>query len=124
MHICSSWLYTWLPTSISRPARDKGKQISYQLIPKYIFFFKYYFLVLIILLSLFSDIFLLKRVADPIQNQPIVRLQFSSLGLVPKKDGDLRLIHHISYPEGHSISILLIQGPVLFITQALMRQQA
>lgn len=61
MHICSSWLYTWLPTSISRPARDKGKQISYQLIPKYIFFFlQYYFLVLIILLSLFFDIFLIK----------------------------------------------------------------
>lgn len=90
----------------------------------YLFFLQYYFSLLIILLSLFFDIFLLKRVADPIQNQPIVRLQFSSLGLFPKMDGDLRLIHHISYPEGHSISILLIQGPVLFITQTLMRQQA
>jgi hypothetical protein len=28
----------------------------------------------------------------------------SPIGVVPKKDGDMRLIHHLSYPDGYSIN--------------------
>lgn len=35
---------------------------------------------------------------------PFPTLQVSPLGMVPKKDGDYRLIHHLSYPEAASIN--------------------
>ncbi|XP_062616416.1 uncharacterized protein LOC134278108, partial [Saccostrea cucullata] len=46
----------------------------------------------------------LKRVAGPFLHPPIPNLQVSPLDLVPKKDGDMRLIHHLSYPENKSIN--------------------
>lgn len=101
MHICSSWLYTWLPTSDNIKA--SGEQAKAKISSAYtkisLFLLQFYFLSFY-----FFPTFLLERVADPIQNQPFVKLQFAPLGLVPKKDGDLRLIHHLSYPEGHSIN--------------------
>lgn len=44
------------------------------------------------------------RVAGPFDTPPFSSLQVSPLGLVPKKDGDWRLIHHLSYPEEKSIN--------------------
>lgn len=46
----------------------------------------------------------LNRVAGPFPQPPFVNLQVSPLGLVPKKDGDMRLIHHLSYPNEDSIN--------------------
>lgn len=46
----------------------------------------------------------LGRVAGPFLNPPFPTLQVSPLGLVPKKDGDFRVIHHLSYPEHRSIN--------------------
>ena len=44
------------------------------------------------------------RVAGPFKHLPMPNLQISPLGLVPKKDGDFRLIHHLSYPQDQSIN--------------------
>ena len=44
------------------------------------------------------------RVAGPFLDRPFSTLQISPVGLVPKKGGDFRLIHHLSYPEGKSIN--------------------
>jgi hypothetical protein len=47
------------------------------------------------------------RIAGPFDTRPIASLRVSPLGLVPKKDGDFRLIHHLSYPEGSSVNDFL-----------------
>lgn len=47
---------------------------------------------------------LLQRVGGPFDSPPFHSLQVSPLGLVPKKDGDFRLIHHLSFPEYDSIN--------------------
>jgi len=45
------------------------------------------------------------RVAGPFESPPFQNLQISPLGLVPKKTpGEMRVIHHLSYPEGTSIN--------------------
>lgn len=44
------------------------------------------------------------RVAGPFLSIPFPNLQISPVGLVPKKDGDFRLIHHLSYPKNKSIN--------------------
>ncbi|XP_048761600.1 uncharacterized protein LOC125670455 isoform X1 [Ostrea edulis] len=49
----------------------------------------------------------LGRVAGPFIEPPFPTLQVSPLGLVPKKDGDYRLIHHLSYPENASINYFI-----------------
>ena len=49
----------------------------------------------------------LGRVAGPFPQPPFPTLQVSPLGLVPKKDGDYRLIHHLSYPENASINYFI-----------------
>lgn len=49
----------------------------------------------------------LGRVAGPFKQPPFPTLQVSPLGLVPKKDGDYRLIHHLSYPEAASINFFI-----------------
>ena len=46
----------------------------------------------------------LGRIASPFVNPPLHDLRLSPLGLVPKKDGNLRIIHHLSYPKGSSIN--------------------
>lgn len=46
----------------------------------------------------------LGRMAGPFITRPIYNLKLSPLGLVPKKDGSMRLIHHLSYPPGMSIN--------------------
>lgn len=60
---------------------------------------------------------LIKRVAGP-----FVSLQVFPLSLVPKKDGDIRILHHLSYAYEHFINVLF-PVPVWFITEALTRQQ-
>lgn len=60
---------------------------------------------------------LIKRVAGP-----FVSLQVFPLSLVPKKDGDIRILHHLSYAQEHFINVLF-PVPVWFITEALTRQQ-
>lgn len=47
---------------------------------------------------------MLERVGGPFEYPPFPSLQISPLGLVPKKDGDFRLIHHLSFPEHQSIN--------------------
>ncbi|XP_060587839.1 uncharacterized protein LOC132743320 [Ruditapes philippinarum] len=44
------------------------------------------------------------RVAGPFLRIPFPTLQISPIGLVPKKGGDYRLIHHLSYPRNRSIN--------------------
>ena len=46
----------------------------------------------------------LGRIAGPFTKIPFPSLQVSPIGLVPKKDGDYRMIHHLSYPENQSIN--------------------
>jgi hypothetical protein len=46
----------------------------------------------------------LGRVAGPFTNIPFPTLRVSPVGLVPKKDGDFRLIHHLSYPSNDSVN--------------------
>ena len=46
----------------------------------------------------------LGRVAGPFHKRPIFNLRLSPLGLVPKHDGSMRLIHHLSYPCGTSVN--------------------
>lgn len=56
--------------------------------------------------------------AGPFKQPPFPTLQVSPLGLVPKKDGDYRLIHHLSYPEAASINFYIDseQSSVTFLT--------
>ena len=42
--------------------------------------------------------------AGPFAAPPIAGLRCSGLGVVPKKDGDWRVIYHLSAPFGHSIN--------------------
>jgi len=46
----------------------------------------------------------LGRVAGPFITRPIYDLRLSPLGLVPKHDGSMRLIHHLSYPFGEGVN--------------------
>lgn len=49
----------------------------------------------------------LQRIGGPFKEPPFPTLQISPIGLVPKKDGDYRLIHHLSYPDQDSINYYL-----------------
>lgn len=44
------------------------------------------------------------RVAGPFASRPLPTLRVSPLGLAPKKNGDFRLIHHLSYPKDTSVN--------------------
>lgn len=44
------------------------------------------------------------RIAGPFIGRPFPTLRISPLGLVPKKDGDFRVIHHLSYPTEFSVN--------------------
>ena len=47
----------------------------------------------------------LNRIAGPFPSPPFSNLVISPLGVVPKKaEGEFRLIHHLSYPEGGSVN--------------------
>ena len=47
----------------------------------------------------------LGRIQGPFDDPPFQNLQVSPIGLVPKKkQGEYRIIHHLSYPEGGSIN--------------------
>ncbi|XP_045196576.2 uncharacterized protein LOC123551595 isoform X1 [Mercenaria mercenaria] len=46
----------------------------------------------------------LGRIAGPFKEKPFPNLRQSTIGLVPKKDGSSRLIHHLSYPQGSSLN--------------------
>jgi hypothetical protein len=47
---------------------------------------------------------LVGRVVGPCESPPFQNLQISPLGLIPKRTpGEMRVIHHLSYPEGTSI---------------------
>ena len=47
----------------------------------------------------------LNRIAGPFPSPPFLNLVISPLGVVPKKaEGEFRLIHHLSYPEGGSVN--------------------
>ena len=47
----------------------------------------------------------LGRIVGPFDNRPFSVFHISPLGLIPKKlRGEFRLIHHLSFPEGHSIN--------------------
>ena len=46
------------------------------------------------------------RIAGPFSDAPFQVFHVSPLGVVPKKNpGEFRLIHHLSYPKGHHISV-------------------
>lgn len=47
---------------------------------------------------------LLQWVRGLFEYPPFPSLQISPLGLVPQKDEDFRLIHHLSFPEHQSIN--------------------
>ncbi|XP_053388430.1 uncharacterized protein LOC128551553 [Mercenaria mercenaria] len=47
------------------------------------------------------------RIGGPFRVKPFPNLQTSPTGLVPKKDGDYRMIHHLSYPENKSINTFI-----------------
>ena len=44
------------------------------------------------------------RVAGPFESIPFPTFRVSPVGLVSKKDGDVRLIHHLSYPTHNSVN--------------------
>ena len=47
----------------------------------------------------------LGRIVGPFDTRPFSVFHISPLGLIPKKlPGEFRLIHHLSFPEGHSIN--------------------
>ena len=46
----------------------------------------------------------LSRLAGPFSHPPMANFQSSGIGLVPKKDGGWRLIHHLLAPSGSSIN--------------------
>ena len=51
----------------------------------------------------------LGRVAGPFSICPLPNLRVSPVGLVPKKDGSWRLIHHLSYPNNFSVNDFIDQ---------------
>jgi hypothetical protein len=44
------------------------------------------------------------RILGPFQDQPLENLKCSGVGVVPKKNGKWRMIHHLSAPAGQSIN--------------------
>lgn len=46
----------------------------------------------------------LGRVAGPFDQVPMHNFRLSPIGIVAKKDGGWRLIHHLSFPEGSSVN--------------------
>jgi hypothetical protein len=44
------------------------------------------------------------RIAGPFVSRPLPTLSISPLGLVLKKDGDFRVMHHLSYPALSSVN--------------------
>ena len=46
----------------------------------------------------------LGRVAGPFDQVSLQNFRMSPIGIVPKKDGGWRLIHHLSFPEGNSVN--------------------
>ena len=45
------------------------------------------------------------RIAGPYSSPPFPHFRISPLGLVPKKkEGEFRLIHHLSFPQGSSLN--------------------
>jgi hypothetical protein len=44
------------------------------------------------------------RVAGPFICMPLMNLRLSPMGMVPKKNGSFRLMHHLSYPHGSSVN--------------------
>ena len=46
----------------------------------------------------------LDRVVGPFTFRPFPTLRVSPIGIVPKKDGDFRMIHHLSHPTHYSVS--------------------
>lgn len=44
------------------------------------------------------------RIAGPFDVRPIPYLRLNPIGLVPKSDGNFRLIHHLSHPAGESVN--------------------
>ena len=44
------------------------------------------------------------RIEGPFNHPPFHNLVISPIGIVPKKNGNFRMIHHLSYPEGNSIN--------------------
>ena len=44
------------------------------------------------------------RVAGPFESVPFLTFRVSPVGLVSDKDGDVRLIHHLSYPTHNSVN--------------------
>ena len=43
----------------------------------------------------------------PFDTIPFPTLRVSPVGLVPQKDGDFRLIHHLSYPDCDSVNYFI-----------------
>ena len=50
------------------------------------------------------------RIAGPFDTKPFHNFHSSPLGLVPKKNGDFRLIHNLSYTENPSVSPSVNEG--------------
>lgn len=46
----------------------------------------------------------LGRIAGPFNYEPLGNLRLSTIGVVAKKDGGWRLIHHLSYPINYSVN--------------------
>ncbi|XP_062572703.1 uncharacterized protein LOC134234654 [Saccostrea cucullata] len=46
----------------------------------------------------------LGRIAGPFNHEPLSNLRLSPIGVVSKKDGGWRLIHHLSYPSNFSVN--------------------
>ena len=49
----------------------------------------------------------LGRIAGPFIQPPLPTLRISPLGLVPKKNGEFRVIHHLSFPENNSVNAFI-----------------
>ena len=49
------------------------------------------------------------RVAGPFESIPFPTFRVSPVGLLPKKDGDVRLIHHLSNLRMTLLTIILTQ---------------
>lgn len=54
--------------------------------------------------QLVSQEITLGRVAGPFDDPPLKDLRLSPVGMVPKKGGSYRLIHHLSHPPGASVN--------------------
>ena len=49
------------------------------------------------------------RVFGPFMTTPFENLGVSPLGIVPKAQGEFRLIHYLSFPEGASVNNAILQ---------------